>query len=288
MELERITNQRELVSNVQGLPLNYMHVLKQFDKFKGDRKLSPDLIQDFLSLPKNKGEGNYSPSSIALRKTAIFQAIQRMTFDSRMKAVLTEESKKIKVAKIQRTIHSEMILSDSEIEKLIQGTKTIEARNWGEKFGNKKERYSLIIETLSKTGLRISELTGIKLSDCKKEGKFIFIKILGKGSKPRRIFIPEELFNRVKKAFNSKEFLFLSIRGKRMNRGMIYHNIKDLGIRLINREIHPHTFRHSFATKEIKKRKSVKAVQNYLGHSSSAITEQMYNHDEILPEDLFQ
>lgn len=270
------------------LPIAYMPILKQFDSFGDGQDLSPDLIQEFLSQPKQRGDGQYSPSSIALRKTAIFRTIQELTFDSRIKASLTEESKKIKVAKIQRTIHSEMILSDIEIEKLIHETKGIEARNWGSRSGNKRERYSLMVETLAVSGLRISELIGIRLTDCKKEGEFIFIKILGKGSKPRRIFIPEDLFNRIKKAFNSKEYLFLSIQGKKYNRAMVYQDIRYLGMKILGRDIHPHTFRHSFATKEIKKRKSVKAVSMYLGHSSTAITEQMYNHDEIRPEDLFK
>lgn len=270
-----------------GLPSAYSTTIQQFIEFQAKEglPLSPDSIKLFLSQPKNKGEGEYSPASIALRKTAIFQAIKRMTFDARVRASIVEEAKTIKVAKIERTIHSEMILSEIEISKLIKGTLKIDAKGWT--HGNKRKRYALLIESLAITGLRISELINIKLKDCKNVNGIVYIKIMGKGSKPRRVFIPEKLFENIKLEFNSKDFLYTSVQGKRYNRALIYQEIRDLGIRILNREIGLHTFRHSFATREIKKRGSVKAVQKYLGHSSSAITEQMYNHDEITPEELF-
>ncbi|WCL50988.1 tyrosine-type recombinase/integrase [Leptospira sp. GIMC2001] len=286
MSLQKLENQLSITS--EGLPLAYNATIQQFLDFQRieGRTLSPESIKQFLAQPKKKGYGNYSPASIALRKTALFQAIKKMTFDSRVRAALVEESKTIKVAKIERTIHSEKTLSEKEISKLIKDTLKIEGRGWNR--GNKRERYALIIECLSITGLRISELIHIKLKDCKKQKGIVYIQIMGKGSKPRRIFIPEKLFDKIKLEFNSNEYLFTSVQGKKYNRAMLYQDIRDLGIRILNREIGLHTFRHSFATREIKKRGSVKAVQKYLGHSSSAITEQMYNHDEITPEDLFK
>ena len=286
MSLQKVEKQLNISSD--GLPDAYSTTIQQFLEFqiREGRVLSPESIKTFLALPKKKGLGNYSPASIALRKTALFQAIKRMTFDSRIRASLVEEAKTIKVAKIERTIHSEKVLSEKEISKLIRDTLKIDARGWNRE--NKRERYALIIECLSITGLRISELIHIKLKDCKKQKGIVYIQVMGKGSKPRRIFVPEKLFEKIKLEFNSNEFLFTSIQDKKYNRAMLYQDIRDLGIRILNREIGLHTFRHSFATREIKKRGSVKAVQKYLGHSSSAITEQMYNHDEITPEDLFK
>ncbi|WP_265396503.1 tyrosine-type recombinase/integrase [Leptospira levettii] len=271
----------------QGLPEAYRATVQQYLEFEAREglKLSPEAIRRFLSQKKVKGMGEYSPASIAFRKTAIFQAIKRMTFDSRIRASLTEESKNIKVAKIDRAIHAEKILSEEEIERLISRTLTLKAKGWSK--GNKRERYSLIIETLAVTGLRISEMINIRLKDCKRINRIVYMTVMGKGRKPRRVFIPEKLFDKIQLEFCSEEFLFTSIRGNKYNRAMIYQDIRDLGRRILRRDVNPHQFRHLFATREIKKRGSVKAVQLYLGHASSAITEQMYNHDEITPEDLF-
>ncbi|MCW7491971.1 tyrosine-type recombinase/integrase [Leptospira sp. 2 VSF19] len=283
--IENISKQLRISS--QGLPEAYRATVRQYLDFEAREglKLSPEAIRRFLSQPKLRGEGSYSPASIALRKTAIFQAIKRMTFDSRVRASLTEEAKTIKVAKIDRAIHSEKILSEEEIKILIKRTLTINAKGWSQ--GNKRERYSLTIETLAVTGLRISELIHIRLKDCKKVGGFVYISVMGKGRKPRRVFIPEKLFKKIKQEFSSKEFLFTSLRGKKYNRAMIFQDVRDLGRRILGRDVNPHQFRHSFSTREIKKRGSVKAVQLYLGHASSSITEQMYNHDEIKPQELF-
>ncbi|MCW7498465.1 tyrosine-type recombinase/integrase [Leptospira levettii] len=284
--IENISKQLRISS--QGIPEAYRATVRQYLEFEAREglKLSPEAIRRFLSQPKLKGLGEYSPASIALRKTAIFQAVKRMTHDSRVRSALVEEAKTIKVAKIERAIHSEMILSEEEISKLIEGTLSIEAKGWGK--GNKRERYALIIECLAVTGLRISEMINIKLKDCKKLNGFVYLSVMGKGRKPRRVFIPEKLFTKIKGEFSSKEFLFTSLRGKKYNRAMIFQDVRDLGRRILGRDVNPHQFRHSFSTREIKKRGSVKAVQLYLGHASSSITEQMYNHDELTPEELFK
>ena len=293
MELQKTGNdfQKEIIlGKIPGLPTGYQTILNQFDawRIQESKSLDFETVKEFLSLPKQKGNGEYSPASLMLRKRILSASLKKATEDLRVIFSIDKNFKEIKNFRLEKTVHLEEILSKQEINKLIKDTKNIEARNWGERFGNKRERYSLIIETLASSGLRISELTGIKLKDCNTQNGFTYIRVIGKGAKPRRIFLPENLFKRIKKAFNSKEFLFLSLRGKRMNRAMIYQDIKDLGIRILNREIHPHTFRHSFATREIKKRGSVKAVSKYLGHSTTSITEDMYNQDEILPDEIFK
>jgi integrase/recombinase XerD len=292
MELQKANNgiQNEiLLHRIPGTPSGYNNILFQFDRFRIEKNLPLDFetVRSFLSLPKLRGDGEYSPSSMNTRKKALSSTLKKITSDLRIIHQLDKGFKEIKNFKIERIVHSEEILNWRDIHSLIKGTKNLQARNWGTKFGNKRERFSLIIETLAVTGMRISELTGIMLKDCHSQGEFTFIKVMGKGSKPRRIFIPKELFDRIKIAFNSKQYLFLSVRGKRMNRTMIHTNIQDLGIRILGRNIHPHIFRHSFATREIKKKGSVKAVSRYLGHASTSITEEMYLHDELTPGDLF-
>lgn len=148
------------------------------------------------------------------------------------------------------------------------------------------QRNRAILETLYSCGLRVSELTGLKLSDLYfKEG---FIKVEGKGSKQRLVPISPraikeiELYfidrNRVRIKKDYEDYLFLSRRGTNLSRIMIFHLIKELAqIAGITKNISPHTFRHSFATHLLEGGANLRAIQCMLGHESIATTE-IYTH----------
>jgi len=144
-----------------------------------------------------------------------------------------------------------------------------------------------MIEVLYACGLRISELLTLLLREIyfKEE----FIRILGKGSKQRLVPISIRALNWIKKYLElsrpvldkhqrSNGVAFLSIRGTRMSRmgfwKILNKYIKESGIR---KEIHPHTFRHSFATHLLEGGADLRAVQEMLGHSDISTT-QIYTH----------
>jgi integrase/recombinase XerD len=148
-------------------------------------------------------------------------------------------------------------------------------------------RNKAMLELLYGCGLRVSELTNLKISNLFLE--IDFIKILGKGDKERlvpigseaikflRIFI-EEI--RVHIAFKpgKEDFVFLNMRGSPISRVMVFLIIKNLAKRAgINKSISPHTFRHSFATHLIEGGADLRAVQEMLGHESITTTE-IYTH----------
>ncbi len=142
--------------------------------------------------------------------------------------------------------------------------------------------------TLSATGLRVSELIGIKLSHCKFDNRTVYIEIIGKGSKQRRIFITRELYDKIVTLFNSKTYLFETFYHKQFSRHYIWRELRKTGRKVLGKSISPHTLRHSFCTNMLLlKNKSLKAVSNYVGHSSTAITADMYIHDQLKVEDVF-
>jgi integrase/recombinase XerD len=149
------------------------------------------------------------------------------------------------------------------------------------------ERNRAIIETLYSCGLRVSELTALKISDLFfEEG---FIKVTGKGGKQR--FVPigpltQKYINlykdqvrismKIEAAFN--DTLFLNRRGKQLSRAMIFTIVKTLGEKAeIQKKISPHTFRHSFATHLLENGADLRAIQMMLGHESITTTE-IYMH----------
>lgn len=149
------------------------------------------------------------------------------------------------------------------------------------------ERNRAILETLYSCGLRVSELTELRISDLFfDEG---FIKVIGKGDKQRLVPIAkttEKYITIYRKEIRvhqnidpkSKDTLFLNRRGKSLTRAMIFTIIKDLAVKAdIKKTISPHTFRHSFATHLLENGADLRAIQQMLGHESITTTE-IYTH----------
>ncbi len=149
------------------------------------------------------------------------------------------------------------------------------------------ERNRAILETLYGCGLRVSELTHLRLSDLFfEEG---FIKITGKGDKQRLVPISkvnikyiicyvDEVRAHQKISVGFEDILFLNRRGKQLSRAMIFEIIKRLAIAIgLKKNISPHTFRHSFATHLLENGADLRAIQQMLGHESITTTE-VYMH----------
>jgi integrase/recombinase XerD len=149
------------------------------------------------------------------------------------------------------------------------------------------ERNRTIIETIYSCGLRVSELTNLKLSDLFfDEG---FIRVLGKGNKERfapinyntqkyiRFYI-KDIRSYINPQKGFEDTLFLNRRGKALSRQMIFMIIKELAIKInLNKKIGPHTLRHSFATHLLEGGADLRAIQQMLGHESITTTE-IYVH----------
>jgi len=161
------------------------------------------------------------------------------------------------------------------------------------------ERNRAILEVLYSCGIRVSELTNLKLSNIRfKEG---YVKVVGKGNKER--FAPigssaikflniylNEVRNHQDIQKGSEDIVFLNRRGNKLTRVMIFTIIKQLAEKIgMKKKISPHTFRHSFATHLIEGGADLRAVQEMLGHESITTTE-IYTHldREYLREAIMQ
>ena len=151
---------------------------------------------------------------------------------------------------------------------------------------NEGQRNRSILETLYSCGLRVSELCNLKLSDLYLEEGFI--KILGKGNKQRLVPISSRAIRELELYFIDRnqttikpgyeDFVFISKRGKNISRIMVFHFIKELSETIgLQKNISPHTFRHSFATHLLEGGANLRAIQCMLGHESIGTTE-IYTH----------
>jgi len=141
-----------------------------------------------------------------------------------------------------------------------------------------------IVELLYSSGVRVSELSELKYNNVDIKNRLI--KVFGKGSKERIIPInkkcSEILKNYLKKReiislkYNNPENFFLKDDGKKITRQFVYKIIKKQG-EVLNKQISPHTIRHSFATHLLEGGADLRVVQELLGHSS-IVTTQLYTH----------
>jgi len=169
-------------------------------------------------------------------------------------------------------------LSYQDINKLIEAIDLSKADG---------TRNKAIIEVLYSCGLRVSELTELKLSNLYLEIEFV--KVIGKGNKERLVPIGGEAIKALKLWIEhnrvhipikkgEEDMVFLNRRGSRLSRVYIFMLIKQLAeMAGIKKSISPHTLRHSFATHLVEGGADLRAVQEMLGHESITTTE-IYTH----------
>ncbi len=154
---------------------------------------------------------------------------------------------------------------------------------------NAKPKVALVVKFLANTGLRISELTGIKKADLDAfDTEYMRVRVVGKGNKTRFIFIPYTLYQEVKNVFDStSQYLFASTSGNQLSRINLYKQINMAFSKYAHRDnVTCHTLRHFFATQKIVfDKKDYKAVSKYLGHASVSTTLNLYTHSQLSPEE---
>ena len=163
-------------------------------------------------------------------------------------------------------------MSEAEVDKLLNSpdvTNKIENRD------------KAMIEMLYATGMRISELVNLKMTDV--DMKRCVVKVFGKGSKERLVPFGETALDSLRSYLNEREQssskeIFLSNRGKKMTRVAFWQRVKVYLIREnLKNSISPHTLRHAFATHLLNRGADLRSVQLLLGHSDLSTT-QIYTH----------
>ncbi len=248
--------------------------LKQFVEIQSTI-INPELItlQHLRSFLQWINELGIIPSSQARILSGIKAFYKFMLMED---LITSDPTELLESPKVQRKLPD--TLSYDEINKLIA------AIDLSKPDG---PRNKAILEMLYSCGLRVSELTELKLSNLYLDIEFI--KVTGKGSKERLVPISQTAItalqqwlqhSRVHVAIKKGEddIVFLNRRGTRLTRVFIFMLIKQLAEAIgLKKTISPHTFRHSFATHLIEGGADLRAVQDMLGHESITTTE-IYTH----------
>jgi integrase/recombinase XerD len=266
--------ERSLSNNSVDAYLGDLDKLMQFADTKLV-KLKPETVQhrdlsDFIGWINELG---MIPSSQARIISGIKAFYRYLLLDNQIQ---TDPSELIEGPKLQRKLPDTLSLAD--IDKLINAIDLSKPEGM---------RNKAILEVLYSCGLRVSELTTLRISNLYLE--INFIKIVGKGNKERLVPIGGEAIQYLKLWLNEvrihipiqsgeEDIVFLNRRGKRLSRVYIFMMIKELAERIgLKKSISPHTFRHSFATHLIEGGADLRAIQEMLGHESITTTE-IYTH----------
>ncbi|WP_201456241.1 site-specific tyrosine recombinase XerD [Chlamydia sp. 17-3921] len=144
-------------------------------------------------------------------------------------------------------------------------------------------RDTAILHTLYSTGTRVSELCDLNISDVSDD----FIRVTGKGSKTRLVPLGPmardaidaylSLFREKLQKDPNEEHLFLSIRGKKLERSCVWRRIHYYAQQVTSKRVSPHSLRHAFATHLLNNKADLRIIQEMLGHSRISSTE-IYTH----------
>ncbi len=253
----------------------YLHDIRLFTTFLGDNskppaECSPDDFRHFIATLNEVGIAARSQARILSGIRAFYHFL---LINGEIK---NNPLELIELPKIGRKLP--VFLTVEEIDRIldkIDMSKTEGHRN------------KAMLETLYSCGLRVSELTDLKITHLFFDDGFI--KVTGKGSKERLVPISgkaikeinyyfEKQRNHVTPAKGHENFVFLSKFNRKISRIMVFLIIKDLAEKAgIVKNISPHTFRHSFATHLLDRGADLRAIQEMLGHESITTTE-IYTH----------
>tara|TARA_X000000950_G_scaffold27119_1_gene29176 strand:+ start:3785 stop:4672 length:888 start_codon:yes stop_codon:yes gene_type:complete len=278
--------------------MNWDSLIKSFSTYlRIERSLSTNTIESY-SNDLNKLADFLIPKSISATKvrlndlkdfiTSICEILSE-TSQSRIISAIKSFYKFLLIENLIQSDPSENLVSP-KIARKLPNVLTIEEINLiinSVESNNVGIRNKAIIEIIYGCGLRVSELTSLLLSNLfLKQG---YIKIVGKGNKERLSPIGSlasdslnDFLTNVRPTLkiNDKfsDHVFINNRGTSLSRSMIFKMIKKYTLKAnINKDISPHSLRHSFATHLVEGGANLRAVQEILGHSSITTTE-IYTH----------
>ncbi|RAJ79216.1 integrase/recombinase XerD [Chitinophaga dinghuensis] len=279
--------ERSLSANSIEAYLRDVEKLEEYLQTNGKEKLRPqDIVlndlQDFVGWVGKLGMTATSQARIisGIKAFYKFLLLENMAQE--------DPSQLLETPKLTRKLPD--VLTFEEIEMMIAQIQLDTAEG---------HRNRAILETMYSCGLRVSEVLGLQLSQLHLDAGYI--RVVGKGNKERLVPIGSEAIKQINMYrqnirvhmpvnFGEEDTLFLNRRGSPLSRVMVFLVIKDLAKKAgIEKNVSPHTFRHSFATHLVEAGASLRAVQEMLGHESITTTE-IYTHlnRELLRDTLHQ
>ena len=269
LRYERNYSDKTIVSYGTDL-LKFEQFFKEQDEEIDFTTLDADIIRRWIVDMMDKG---YTSTSVN-RKLSTLRSLYK--FLLRKKLVSVDPTLKIVGPKNKKLLP--VFLKEEEMDRIMDKT------NFKDDFEGCRDR--LILETFYATGIRLSELIGIKNSDVDLLG--CLLKVTGKRNKQRLVPFGEELRDDIKEYIRVRDedislekqsgFLFIAVSGKPLYPLKVYNLVKrGLSNFVTVKKKSPHVLRHTFATSMLNNEASLSAIKELLGHESLETT-QIYTH----------
>ncbi len=268
-----LTFERRMAKNTTNSYIKDLEEYKDYLKEKRNvfktNNISKKDIESYLEYLSNN---NFATTSLARKLTAIKNFHKYLFATNKIEK---DESITIERPKLRKSLPN--VLTIEEVDKLLD-IKTITPFDY---------RNKAMLELLYGTGLRITEMLDLKLTDIDFEN--CIVRCFGKGSKERIVPIGEYIIDSLNqylengrnKLINQKkivDYLFLNNRGSRISRFSFFKILKKLlREKDIKKDVSPHSLRHSFATHMLENGADLRSIQELLGHSDIATT-RIYTH----------
>ncbi|MCY7474902.1 site-specific tyrosine recombinase XerD [Bacillus safensis] len=268
MTVERGLSENTIVSYKRDLQ-NYLSFLMTHEQLTDIRDVTRLHIIHYLKQLKEEGKS----SKTSVRHLSSIRSFHQ--FLLREKVTADDPSWNIETQKTERTLPK--VLSLGEVEKLLDTPNQHTPFDYRDKA---------MLELLYATGIRVSEMLDLTLADV--HLTMGFVRCFGKGRKERIVPIGEAATSAIEEYLEKgrskllkkqpSDALFLNHHGKKMSRQGFWKNLKKRAIEAgIQKELTPHTLRHSFATHLLENGADLRAVQEMLGHADISTT-QIYTH----------
>ena len=250
---------------------SYKRDLIKFLEYNKNKNINNINTEDLKEYIKYLSKDNLNEKSISRNISCLKSFYKFLVIEN---IIENNPAESLFIPKIKKSLPN--ILTEDEILKLLDINLT----------DNYSYRNKAMLELMYSAGLRVSELVNLKLSDINFNDDIV--RTFGKGSKERivpigefasesiKIYINNYRSNMLKKYNN--DYLFLNNHGKQMTRQGCFKIIKNIAKEKgINKDLSPHTLRHSFASHLLKYGADLRTIQELLGHSDISTT-QIYTH----------
>lgn len=253
----------------------YMMDVVKFEKFMctDGKQLTDAVLEDFRAFLETLNEVGIHPRSQARLLSSLRSFYGFLLLDGYIDTNPIERLKSPKIG-----VHLPDVLTLDEVDRIIGAVDLSMLEG---------QRNRAIIELMYSCGLRVSEVCNLRISDLYLTEEFI--RVTGKGDKQRLVPISPRAIEELNYYFNDRDhinikpgyidYVFVSERrGKSLSRITVFRMVKELvKIAGINKNVSPHTFRHSFATHLLEGGANLRIIQAMLGHESISTTE-IYTH----------
>jgi integrase/recombinase XerD len=271
-----------LLKELESIRDVYQRDVKQFVAFVREGKLHiVDGFRQYAKWLEEEHEGKrYSPATVN-RKLAAARNRVRYAFKHSGHA-----------GSLQRKYRLEDILKSVKLKKIdplaVSTRKALRIEEARKLVGQTKDRtIRLMVTFLVRTGVRVSEMLGIKLTDLVAvKGELVHLRVRGKAGKERLLYVKKDFMDLLREHFSGTTYLF-EHHGRPYNRISVTNRIKHESLKILGREVSAQQLRHTWAAIQIKKGRGVSAVAAAMGRADPGSAARMSPDSALKPEDAF-